>query len=788
MTSKESSSRNYIADEPVKSNKKLSTKILLLAVGLLVVIMAFTGILNHMTFVDNYNKSLVNTYSVAGNELVRKIEYALKYGKSINNFYGMSDTLNKLKEIVNEVDQVNVISPAGEVLYDLDGFVANAYVPAQLLKTATFQQGAINDNCSYQSHAGKHHIFLKISDNDSGYVASLDMVFPENSFLGFNNDYTKQLVAYVAGIALTALSLLYILLFRTRLLTGDNKVNRKRILVTLVVVLGSVQLFYCGINYYLFKNAYGDLALQSKSFVEHTVAQNIEDVYRKGISLEYVDGLEEYLGKIESGIQLVESVSIIKPGSGEGAVIDSGNYQEVALISAKISAAYIDRLMFRILLDMLTVWVISFFFMIELTLLGIIVMSRQRAQGNNQKVSREIPHAPGLIRGLTFIVNICVFMSITFVPIVMQNLYRPILGLPRDVVLGLPISAEMLGGIMAIVLAGWLIDKKGWQTIFYTGALLLVAGNLFSGIASSAGLFIFSRAIAGLGIGFILMTLRSLAVSLPEKNSAIAQFSAGSIAGLNCGAVIGGMLADRIGYHTVFYLSATMVIFVFVYVYKLMADLNIEHRTTSEISAWNKFTNFISDKSALFFLLLIFIPFFVAGAFMDYYFPLLAKANNLTQSDISRAFLLNGLCVIYLGPVLTKFVTRNLGDKKSMLISLFIVVCALATFTLFGTIPAAFVTLILLGVAESFGVATQTSYFMNLESVRDLEINKAIAYFSVMVNAGRMAGPIIFGVALSLGIRVGVGLITGVLLALLVVFVFVSRYSPGLDNYRQQNF
>jgi len=94
LTSKESSSPNYIADEPVKSNKKLNTKILLLAVGLLVVIMAFTGILNHMTFVDNYNKSLVNTYSVAGNELVRKIEYALKYGKSINNFYGMSDTLN----------------------------------------------------------------------------------------------------------------------------------------------------------------------------------------------------------------------------------------------------------------------------------------------------------------------------------------------------------------------------------------------------------------------------------------------------------------------------------------------------------------------------------------------------------------------------------------------------------------------------------------------------------------------------------------------------------------------
>ncbi|MCF8011120.1 MAG: MFS transporter [Clostridiales bacterium] len=762
--------------------EKASSKILLLAVLLLVVIMAFTGILNYMTFADSYNKSLVNTYSVAGNELVRKIEYALKYGKSIDNFYGMSDTLNELKVIVDEVEQVNIISPDGKVLYDLDGFAANKYVPEKLIKTAVFEQGTISDNCSYQSHAGKHHIFLKISKRDSGHAAALEMVFPGDVFMNLNNNYTKQLAAYAAGLVLLALVLLYIILFRTELLTGDNRVNRKRILITLVAVLGSVQLLYCGINYYLLKGVYGDLALQSKSFIENTVAQNIEGVYQKGISLEDVNGVKEYLGKIEAGLPMVKKVSVTEPGSVEGSAANSIGSRGGTSVNARISAVYIDRLMFRILLDMLTVWVISFFFMIELTLLGVIILSRQRARQDQHYAAREIYHAPGLIRGLTFIVNICVFLSITFVPIVMQNLYQPIPGLPRDVVLGLPISAEMLGGIMAIVLAGGLIDKKGWRTIFYTGALLLMAGNLFSGTASNAALFIFSRATAGLGIGFILMTLRSLAVSLPEKNIAIAEFSAGSIAGLNCGAVIGGMLADRIGYHAVFYLSAVMVTFVFVYVYKLMAGLAIEHRATSEIPAWNKLANFISDKNALVFLLLIFIPFFVAGAFMDYYFPLFAKTNSLTQSDISRAFLLNGLCVIYLGPVLTRYATRYLGDKKGMVISLFIVVCALAAFTLWGTIPAAFVTLILLGIAEGFGVAALTSYFLNLGSVRDLEINKAIAYFSVMVNASRMAGPIIFGVALSLGIRLGMGLITGGLLALLIAFIFISRFKPGLED------
>lgn len=764
--------------------EKTSTKMLLLAMILLVVIMAYTGTLNFMTFMDNYNKSLVNTYSVVGNELVRKIEYALYYGKSIDNFYGMSDTLSELKEIVEVVEQVNIISPSGEILYDLNGFVNNKALPEELLKTASFQQGAINDKCSYQSLEGKHYIFLKIFGPDANCVAALEMVFPKGAFQGFNNNYRNKLVAYLAGIVLIAFSLLYIILFKTKFFTGDNKINRKRILITFIAVLGSVQLLYCGINYHLFKNAYGDLALQSKNFVENTVAKNIENVYRMGISLEAVDGVEEYLGNIKAGLPLIEGINIIKPGSGAGSsVIDPANSREVALVSARISSAYIDRLMLEILLDMLTVLIISFFFMIELTLLVTMVMSEKDASCEDIKLTSTIFHTAGLIRGLIFIINICVYMSVTFVPIVTHNLYQPIWGLPRDVVLGLPISAEMLGGILAIVVAGWLIDKKGWRAIFYTGTLFLVVGNLLSGLSTSAIPFIFSRATTGLGIGFILMTLRSLAVSLPRRNVAIAEFSAGSIAGLNCGAVIGGMLADRIGYQPVFCLSAVMVLFSYAYVRKLMAGLEIQDRVTSKISAWNKFVNFLSDKSALFFLLLIFAPFFIAGAFLDYYFPLFAKGHDLTQSDISRAFLLNGLCVIYLGPALTRFATRYLGDKKGIAVSSFVVICALAAFTLWGTIPAAFVTVILLGVAESFGVALQTSYFLNLRSVQDLEINKAIAYFSVMVNASRMAGPIIFGLTLTLGLRMGVGVITGVLLILLMMFMFI----PGKYNQHSQN-
>lgn len=48
--------------------KSVRRKVLIMAFVLLIIIMSFTGFVNYMTFADNYNNALVNTYAVAGNE------------------------------------------------------------------------------------------------------------------------------------------------------------------------------------------------------------------------------------------------------------------------------------------------------------------------------------------------------------------------------------------------------------------------------------------------------------------------------------------------------------------------------------------------------------------------------------------------------------------------------------------------------------------------------------------------------------------------------------------------
>ncbi|MDD3853384.1 MAG: MFS transporter [Syntrophomonadaceae bacterium] len=758
--------------------KEIRRTVLLMAVVLLVVIMTFTGFVNYMTFADNYNKSLANTYSVAGNEIVRKIEYSLLYGKPINNFYGMNDTLKELKIVVDAVEQVKVVTPEGDILYDLNGFVRDARLPDKLLDTNGLKQSTSMENPNYAFYQGKVYIFIPINENKINQVASLVMIFDDKHFLQMNSTFAKSLFIYLIFIAIFALIVLSIILFRTRFVFKNNEIDKKKLLIVFIVVLGAAQLVYSGINYVLFRSAYNDMSDSSRSFIENIVGENIAGIYAKGLHLESIEGVDDYLNSINVALPQIKDIYLdYQPGT------ELRKNEKPIIITATISQDYIDDQMFAILLNMLTVLVISIFFMIELTLLAVTLMIRGPTVKEKLADSKaNIGSSHGLIRALIFFINLCAFMPMTFIPIVMKKLYSPVAGLSKDVVLGLPLSAEMLGGVIAILIAGKTINRQGWRSLFFTGAVFLVIGNLLSGMSPAAIPFILSRMVAGLGLGYILMTIRSLVVSLPESNAGIAEFAAGSIAGLNCGAVIGGMLADRIGYEVVFFLAACGIIIPIIFVRNLMTDYEIAVKGNELVSSREKIIAFLTDKKALLFLLCIFIPYFICGAFLDYFFPLFASENGLSQSDISRGILLNGLFIIYLGPLMTRIVINKLGNTKGIIASMLIVIFALTVFAFSGSVVAAFVTISLLGVAESFGISLKTTYFLNLKGIKDMEINKGIASFSIMVSSSRMAGPIVYGMALSLGTRMGVGLISLIVLLLIVVFVMFTWQKPGTDK------
>lgn len=209
---------------------------------------------------------------------------------------------------------------------------------------------------------------------------------------------------------------------------------------------------YSGINYSLFKDAYLDMAYTSKDFVQNIIGENIASVYAKGLTLQNIKGLDEYLDSVKESLPQIEDIRMVSPQS--------------STIIADVSENYINQQMSKNLLDMLTVLIISILFMIEIILLAVTSLTKGPTEVNSRGSDADPSTSHGLVRGLAFFVNLCACMALTFIPLVMKELYIPMGGLTKDVVLGLPLSAEMMGGILAIILAGWLISKQGWRANF----------------------------------------------------------------------------------------------------------------------------------------------------------------------------------------------------------------------------------------------------------------------------------------------------------------------------------
>ena len=130
--------------------------------------------------------------------------------------------------------------------------------------------------------------------------------------------------------------------------------------------------------------------------------------------------------------------------------------------------------------------------------------------------------------------------------------------------------------------------------------------------------------------------------------------------------------------------------------------------------------------------------------FLYYFFPLFADQNNITTTRIAQAFLLNGIFVVYLGPLLAPKLEKLFSKKINMIIGSLLSVVALGLFALKPSLTTAIIALIILGVADSFTFTAQNIYYNTLEIVNKFGISKANGIKNTFENIAYVMAPAIF--------------------------------------------
>jgi predicted MFS family arabinose efflux permease len=131
-----------------------------------------------------------------------------------------------------------------------------------------------------------------------------------------------------------------------------------------------------------------------------------------------------------------------------------------------------------------------------------------------------------------------------------------------------------------------------------------------------------------------------------------------------------------------------------------------------------------------------------------------------------------GVCLIYIAPVISKYIDTWPSRKPFIVISGLFGGLAVLAFSFMEGLLGISVSVFLLGLSSSFGFASQSAYVLRLKVVQDLGRARALGIYSSANRIGQVLGPLTFG-WLIVGIGISQGTMYFGIAYLMLTFLFM---------------
>lgn len=368
--------------------------------------------------------------------------------------------------------------------------------------------------------------------------------------------------------------------------------------------------------------------------------------------------------------------------------------------------------------------------------------------GALHKSQKSIPYI--YIRPLIFLIVMSDSFCESFFPIYVNTLYQPFWGLSREIVLGIPISLYMLVFAVSILLSGIWSEKVGWNKLLVAGGFLNALGLIAVPISVHFLQLMVLRSLSALGVGLFFMGCQRFIVDNTDADTraqGMATFASAFFSGSICGTVIGGMLADKIGYGNVFYISGfiSFLTLYFVFVLFPFSSHKASHNTPQR-KILKDLIQVIKDKEFSAVVLLQAIPAKIALiGYLSYFVPLYLKKIGILQSNIARVAMCYGLAMVFLGPIFTKYLDRQRHRKYHMIAGGVVSGLSMTIYYFYSGFEPTLFAVIMLGVAHTVSVSSQASLISETNVVKAVGVGIGLGLFRFWERLGNVLGPIVMG-------------------------------------------
>lgn len=391
------------------------------------------------------------------------------------------------------------------------------------------------------------------------------------------------------------------------------------------------------------------------------------------------------------------------------------------------------------------------------------------------------------IRPLVFLFVMADGFCLSFLPMYINTLYEPMLGLPREVVIALPISLFMLTLAAGMPLGGAVTDRFGWYSPLLFGIIVNVLGHVATGLSTNIYQLIVFRCITAIGFALFFMSCQRFIIANTNVNKramGMSSFLAAFFSGDICGTVLGGMLVNRIGYSWVFYSSAAFSLITFAITFMIFHQYKTQHKKPETNSGQgtayllkNIFSIFKDGEfCAILFLQAIPAKMVLVG-FLYYFVPIYLQSVGVLQSSIGRTIICYGLAMVLLGPVLSRLLGKVGFRKYNVFIGGFITAIALLAFKLYSSYPMVIAIVLCIGLAHTFSMSSQAAIISETRLVKNLGAGTGMGIFRFWERIGNICGPLLIAYFISVrGYSFSMLVLGSISLILSLIYISIVLY------------
>jgi predicted MFS family arabinose efflux permease len=417
----------------------------------------------------------------------------------------------------------------------------------------------------------------------------------------------------------------------------------------------------------------------------------------------------------------------------------------------------------------------------------ILILAAYKKNEVSQKQGLPQTFHPELLRALIFFLFVASNLATALLPMYASNLYQPLFNLPREFIITLPFTTDVIFAALALLIIPNVLEKVGIKWIGLMAAICIVVGNVLCFIATNTIHLAIAYALTGFASGTLILIINTIIgaqKNVEEINSGFAHFNASYLAGVNVGVVFGSILAQFFSYRIVYLFSSMVAVALLcIYIFSVRSQL-VSHiydiiYVKSEKKDKFALVKFIFKPIVLGSLLLLLLPYVASMSFTNYFMPIFGTDNGLRESNIGQLILLSGLFAILFGTSLCEYVSRKIPLKAIIFVSLLGNALAIYLFSLNVSIPMLIVTVSILAIANIFTLTNIQTYFATLYHDTNVPSMQALSIYSAVENISMAIGPLVFSYVLANNIVFNMRLFAVALLICLVLFFVISGFSGG---------